>query len=88
MKNLRGRSSCPIGLVLLTRRVVPLHFLFFRDAHHIFNHLLGDIAFLPSKCLFVTLIINQLLSNRDKKAKLKKMNMVIGTFFNEVGGDC
>jgi hypothetical protein len=47
--------------------------------------LLGDLAFLPIEVLFVTLIINQLLSSRDKRVKLKKMNMVIGTFFSEVG---
>ena len=40
-----------------------------------------------SQVLFVTLIINQLLSNRDKRVKLKKLNMVIGTFFSEVGGE-
>ena len=41
----------------------------------------------PFQVLFVTLIINQLLSNRDKRVKLKKMNMVIGTFFSEVGAE-
>jgi len=33
------------------------------------------------------LIINRLLSERDKRAKLKKLNMVIGTFFSEAGGE-
>jgi hypothetical protein len=62
-----------------------VHFLIFRDARHIFIYLLGDLAFLPLEVLFVTLIINQLLSNRDRRIKLRKMNMVIGTFFSEAG---
>jgi hypothetical protein len=87
MKNLKWQMVLSTGLVLLTVGLYLLHFLIFKDAHHIFIYLLGDIAFLPFQVLFVTLIINQLLSNREKRAKLKKMNMVIGTFFNEVGSE-
>lgn len=86
MKNLKWQVILSAVLVLTTVGLYVLHFLIFRDAHHIFIYLLGDIAFLPVEVFFVTLIINQLLSNRDKRAKLKKLNMVIGTFFSEVGG--
>jgi hypothetical protein len=85
MKNLKWKFILSTVLVLTTSGLYVLHFLIFRDAHHIFIYLLGDIAFLPVEVLFVTLIINQLLSNREKRAKLKKLNMVIGTFFSEVG---
>ena len=33
----------------------------------------------------VTLILHRLLTEREKRAMLKKMNMVIGAFFSEVG---
>jgi hypothetical protein len=33
----------------------------------------------------VTLVIHELLTIRDKKAMLEKMNMVVGTFFVEMG---
>ncbi len=33
----------------------------------------------------VTLIIHQLLSKREKRARLDKLTMVIGAFFSEVG---
>lgn len=85
MNNRRWQVLLLAGLVLLTLGLYWLHFFIFRDAHHIFIYLLGDIAFLPVEVLFVTLIINRLLSNRDKRVKLKKLNMVIGTFFSEVG---
>lgn len=87
MKNSRWQVLLSVGLILLAMGLYFLHFIIFHDARHIFIYLLGDIAFLPIEVLFVTLIINQLLSNREKKAKLKKMNMVIGTFFSEVGGE-
>ncbi len=74
-----------IVLVLLSTAFYLLHFLFFHDAHHILIYLVGDIAFVPVEVLLVTLIIHNLLGIREKKNKLSKMNMVIGTFFSDTG---
>ncbi len=72
-------------LVLLSVLFYLIHFAFFRDAHHIFIYLVGDIAFVFIEVLLVTLIIHQVLGDREKRAMLKKLNMVIGAFFSEVG---
>ena len=45
----------------------------------------GDIAFIPVQVLFITLIVENLLNVREKKSKMAKLNMVIGTFFSETG---
>lgn len=76
-----------LGLVLIALSIVvySIHYLFFRDVHHIFIYLVGDIAFVFIEVLLVTLVIHQLLAQREKRAKLEKMNMVIGTFYSEVG---
>jgi len=87
MKNSKWQLALSAVLVVAAIGLHFVHFLIFHDAHHIFIYLLGDLAFLPLEVLFVTLIINQLLSSRDKRIKLKKMNMVIGTFFSEAGGE-
>lgn len=57
------------------------------DTDAILKHLLNDIAFAPIEVLVVSMILHQVLMNREKAGRLKKMNMVIGTFFSEVGGD-
>ncbi len=75
------------ALVALSAALYGLHYLIFRDAHHLFIYMLGELAFLPLEVLFVTLILHKLLEEREKKARLHKMNMVIGTFFSEVGSD-
>ncbi len=62
-----------------------IHYLIFRDVHHIFLYMIGDFAFLFIDVLLVILIIESLLSQREKRALMKKLNMVIGTFFSEVG---
>jgi hypothetical protein len=76
-----------LGLILIILSVVlyAIHFLIFRDAHHIFIYLLGDIAFVPVEVFLVTVVIHRLLSEREKKTMITKLNMVIGAFFSEVG---
>ena len=76
-----------IGLLLvaLSALVYSIHFLLFRDAHHIFIYLVGDIAFVFIEVLLVSMIIDQLLDNREKQSLLFKLNMIIGLFFTEVG---
>lgn len=74
-----------LGLVALSAALYWLHYLVFRDTHHIFIYLLGDIAFVPIEVLLVTVIIHRLLSIRAKRSKFEKLNMVIGTFFSDVG---
>lgn len=85
MKRFRWKGILGISLIVLSFLLYLFHFLVFRDAHHIFIYLIGDIAFLPIEVLFVTLIIHRLLSEREKRTRLEKLNMVIGTFFSEVG---
>ncbi len=76
-----------LGTVLLIASVAVylIHYAIFRDAHHIFIFMVEDIAFVFIEVLLVTLIIHELLSRREKRHRLEKLNMVIGTFFSEVG---
>ena len=77
----------PLGLSLLVASVVlyAVQYAIFRDAHQLFIYLLGDIAFLPIQVLLVTLVINELLGEREKRSRLRKLNMIIGAFFSELG---
>ncbi|KJJ85434.1 conserved hypothetical protein, membrane [Candidatus Omnitrophus magneticus] len=63
------------------------HYYFFRDMHHILIYLLGDIAFVPVQVLLVTLFLDRILTRQEQVARLNKLNMVIGTFFSEVGNE-
>ena len=72
-------------LIALSAVLYILHFFMFHDPHHIGMFLLGDLAFLPIEVLLVTLILHQLLENRDREMRLDKLNMVIGTFFSSMG---
>jgi hypothetical protein len=62
-----------------------VHYFIFRDPHHIFIYLLGDVAFLPLEVFLVVIVIERILTRREKQAMLYKLNMVIGAFFSEIG---
>lgn len=76
-----------LGIILIfaSATVYYIHFVIFRDAHHIFLYLIGDIAFIFLEVLMVTIVLDRLLVYREKVAILKKLYMVIGTFFNQTG---
>lgn len=76
-----------LGIILVTLSVVfyVIHYLIFRDLHHILIYLIGDIAFLFLDVLIVMLVLHRLMVYREKQSILKKLNMVIGTFFSEMG---
>ncbi|MFC1984837.1 hypothetical protein ACFLT4_07420 [Chloroflexota bacterium] len=62
-----------------------IHYLIFRDVHHIFIYMIGDLAFLPLEVFIVVLVIERILNRREKQAMLQKLNMIIGAFFSEIG---
>jgi len=85
MKRKYWLAYLALALVALSAIVYFIHYLVFGDVHHIFIYLVGDIAFVPVEVLLVTVIIHRLLSVREKRILLKKLNMVVGAFFTEVG---
>lgn len=46
---------------------------------------LGNLAFLPVYVIIVTLMIERVLKERERLTVMRKLNMVIGVFFSEVG---
>lgn len=72
-------------LILLTTLFYVIHFLLFRDLHHIFIYFVGDVAFVFFEVLLITLVIHRLLHHREKLSIQKKLNMLKAAFFSEVG---
>ena len=85
MRKKRWQLIVGVGLVVLSAVFYFIHYVIFRDAHHILLYLIGDIAFVFIEVLLVTLIIHELLNQREKQARFEKLNMVIGIFFSELG---
>jgi hypothetical protein len=74
-------------LVALSALVYALQIRVFQRTEDTFYYMFQDIAFVPIYVLLVTVIIDGILTRREKQALMGKMNMVIGTFFSEAGND-
>ena len=74
-----------IFLLAVSFLIYTLHYLIFRDTHHIFIFGLSHLAFVPIEVLLATLIVREVLRQREKREMMEKLNMVIGVFFHELG---
>jgi len=85
MKRLSWQAALGISLVALSALLYFMEIAIFHSSRDTFFYLFQDIAFVPIQVLLVTLIINRLLTVREKRSRMEKLNMVIGAFFSEVG---
>lgn len=85
MKNIRWQITLGILLIALAMAIYLLQIYIFNSPRDTYFYLFQDLAFVPIQVLLVTVIVDQFLRIRDRIALLKKLNMVIGAFFSEVG---
>jgi hypothetical protein len=74
-------------LVAVSLVLYLIHFAWFRDLYQILFWSSRSLAFLPISALVVTLLINRVISTRDKALRLDKLNMLIGVFFSNIGNE-
>jgi len=72
-------------LLMTSLALYGIDYFFFGGGEVIAAGFLGNLAFLPVYVLFVTLVIEKVLKERERHAIRQKLNMVIGVFFSEVG---
>jgi hypothetical protein len=87
MKQHRWLIIVGAALIACSAAVYGINYLAFHDLRNLLFYLLIDLGFLPLEVLLVVIVIERLLSRREKRIMLRKMNMPIGLFFSELGGE-
>ena len=85
MKAVSWEIRLGIVLVMFSAFVYVNKYLLLGDPMNTYMYVFNALGFLPLNVLFVTLVINKLLSIRAQRDRLEKINMVIGMFFSEIG---
>ena len=85
LSRVNWKVALGVSLIILSAILYSIHYLIFGDARHMMMYFLGDLAFLPIEVFLVTIVVSQIFTEREKRTLLKKLNMVIGAFFSEVG---
>ncbi len=86
-KYISWRVRLGIILILLAAILYISNALLFGDIEHTLFYLHIDLAFIPIEALIIVLVLEWLIGEREKRNLLKKLNMVIGSFFSELGTD-
>lgn len=87
MKNQRSLITIALLLILVSAAIYIVEYLVFHDLREIVFYTVLDLAFLPIQVLLVGIIIDRILTRREIEEKIQKLNMVVGTFFSEVGNE-
>lgn len=85
MKKTNRTIYLTVTLLLLSAIFYYIHYLIFNNLKDIFYWMIMNIAYVFIEVLLVTIIIHQMLNEREKKARLENMNIIIGTFYSEIG---
>ena len=85
MKKHKQTILLGIALIGLSAILHGIHYAIFRDLHHILIFLVADIAFIPLEVFFVSVVLERIIEKRDERQITKKLNMLIGLFYQEVG---
>ncbi|OKY78568.1 MAG: putative membrane protein [Candidatus Methanohalarchaeum thermophilum] len=74
-------------LIVASLLLWGFHYYIFQDLHHILIYGIHDIAFVPLEVLLVTVVIHELLERRERRKIRENLNMLVGSFFSELGND-
>ncbi|NTV91507.1 MAG: hypothetical protein HGA22_14305 [Clostridiales bacterium] len=72
-------------LIATSALIYLLQYQMFHKPDDTVFYLLQDLAFLPVQALIVTMVLNEVLSINENKKKMKKVNVIISTFFVDAG---
>jgi hypothetical protein len=85
MVRMSWKMAVTLGLGGLSALLMLAHVALFGEPRTLFFYLALDVVFVPVQVLLVTVLIERLLNEREKQAKIRKLNIVISAFMSEVG---
>ena len=87
MKRFRWQIMLGIVMILLSVIFYIIDYLIFKDPDQIFVSFFLNMAFVFVQVLLVSMIINGLMNERERRERMEKIKMVIGAFFSQVGSE-
>ena len=75
------------ALVVVSALVFVIQLAIFSNVDEAMFLLFQDLLFLPIHILFITFVVDRILHNREKRNRRGQLNIVVCTFFGEMGTD-
>lgn len=86
-KRLSWKMKFSIVMILLIIIIYGSNYLVLGDAEHIISYVWTHLGFIPVDILLVAFILDEIIEKKEKEAMLEKLDMLMSTFFSEVGNE-
>lgn len=86
-KALIGNALLICSLSLIALSIYVIHYLIFGNAGQTISGLVLSLAYVPIGMLYEILLLDKILEQKEKLSSAKRMNLVIGSFYHEIGND-
>ena len=83
----RWKIKFSILMVVLIIIIYGSNYLVLGDGEHIISYVWTHLGFIPVDILVVAFLLDEINEKKEKEAMLEKLDMLMSTFFSEVGND-
>jgi hypothetical protein len=83
----RWKIKFSLLMVILIIIIYGSNYLVLGDAEHIISYVWTHLGFIPVDILVVAFLLDEIIERKEKEAMLEKLDMLMSTFFSEVGND-
>lgn len=85
MKRIGWKIIFALGLLAVSLILYGVFYAFVRDGREVGTSFLANVAFVPIFVLMATLVFEEVIAWRERRARRQRLNMIIGAFFSEAG---
>lgn len=86
-KRLSWKAKFSMLMVILIIIIYGSNYLVLGDAEHIISYIWTHLGFIPVDILIVAFLLDEIIERKEKEAMLEKLDMLMSTFFSELGND-
>ncbi|MBQ6349483.1 MAG: hypothetical protein IJI42_00975 [Methanobrevibacter sp.] len=76
-----------ILMIILIIVIYGSNYLVLGDGEHIISYVWTHLGFIPVDILVVAFLLDEIIERKEKEAVLEKLDMLMSTFFSEIGNE-
>lgn len=76
-----------ILMIVLIIVIYGSNYLVLGDGEHIISYVWTHLGFIPVDILVVAFLLDEIIERKEKEAMLEKLDMLMSTFFSEIGNE-
>lgn len=83
----RWKIKFSIIMVIAIIIIYGSNILILKDPEHIISYIWTHLGFIPVDILIVAFVLDEIISKKEKEAMMEKLDMIMSTFFSEIGNE-